>query len=79
MEDSNMDISIHKVLVPIVNTIMEQDLIGYDSQNSEIDYEKDPWNIIYTALINIIENKVSRHILSDEHNLILNSYINNIE
>jgi hypothetical protein len=66
----NMQDNIRKALEPIVNTIMEQDL-GEDS-------ETDPWDVIYTTLVNKVNNKKNTIRLPNDSYEILESDLNRL-
>jgi hypothetical protein len=63
--------TIHEALLPIFGMIMDQDLCYDIDTGDELPIEKNPWNIVYTNLLHIVEGRDS--LLSVEH--ILESHV----
>jgi hypothetical protein len=50
--------TIHEALLPIFAMIMDQDLCYDIDTEDELPAEKNPWNIVYTNVLHIIEGRV---------------------
>ncbi len=50
--------TIHEALLPIFAMIMDQDLCYDIDTGDELPLEKNPWNIIYTNVLHIVEGRI---------------------